>query len=244
MYPSIKQTEHRPWDLPSEPWQWRQCWYDLAFFHYRIEAETLRGLLPAGLEIDSFDGSAWISVVPFMMEDVMRGKFPSVYPLRKFPELNLRTYVKRDGKSGVFFFSLDAACLPLVTGARLLFGLPYHQATMRYESSDEHRYFTSNRWVGDVTFEAEFQEKGEAFLAEKDSFEHWVTERYCLYSAKKNGKLCRLEVHHKQWPLQQVEFDIRNNDTFKAAGLTVDESTVIGHFSKGVEVVTYKPEWL
>ena len=86
----------------------RQSWHDLLFMHWRVPADVLRPLIPPGLEVDTFDGSAWIAVVPFRMSDVAPRFVPAVPGLSAFPELNVRTYVARDGKPGVWFFSLDA----------------------------------------------------------------------------------------------------------------------------------------
>ena len=94
---SLSQIDHRPWSLPNENWAWRQSWYDLAFIHVRVPLESIRDKIPAELEIDTFDGSAWVGIVPFNMVDVMKRGVPSIYPFGHFLELNLRTFVTHEG---------------------------------------------------------------------------------------------------------------------------------------------------
>ena len=239
MHPSFEQIDHRPWPLPDEKWQWRQSWYDLCFIHYRIDLSELRSLIPKDLEIQEFEGSAWISIVPFRMFDVSRGKLPSIYPMRSFPELNLRTYVSYQGKPGVWFFSLDADCWPIVWGGQKIFGLPYHKAKMRLTREANEIHFTSQR--NSVKFEANYEAVGEPFQAQPASFEHWIAERYCLYSLAPRG-LTRVEVHHKAWPLYSAKVAIKRNDLFSAMNLKVTDESPRINVSPGVDVVSYKPQ--
>src|SRR5262245_39187164 len=109
MHPSLKFVEHRPWKLPTRPWVMAQDWEDLLFAHWPVPVEVLRGLVPGGLELDTFERQAWIGIVPFRMSGVRLRAMPAVPRLSAFPELNVRTYVKAGGKAGVWFFSLDAA---------------------------------------------------------------------------------------------------------------------------------------
>ena len=242
-HPSLACVDHRPWPLPEGRWQWRQQWLDLGFIHYRVAVATLRPLVPSGLEIDTFDGTAWVSVVPFTMADLMIGNLPAIPPLRRFPELNLRTYVCAGGKPGVWFFSLDAACLPVVLGGRHLFGIPYHSAAMGREVDAAGMVFHSRRRSDGTAFMARFHSRGPVYSSERGSVEEWLTERYCLY-AENRGKIRRLEVHHEKWPLQCADFDIARSDLLERAGIEALDSPPIFHFSPGVSVVTFTPEFL
>ncbi len=105
----LRQTEHRPWPLPSGPWVMAQSWRELLFAHWRIPVEALRPLVPAELELETWDGSAWLGVVPFLMAGVRPRGVPALPRLSAFPEINVRTYVKVESKPGVWFLSLDAA---------------------------------------------------------------------------------------------------------------------------------------
>ncbi len=107
MTPLLQQA-HRPWPIPKRRWIWRQSWCDLLFAHWPIEASQIRRLVPEPLQIDEFDGTSWIGIVPFRMEGVMRRPFPDMPWISAFPELNLRLYVHHQGKPGVWFLSLDA----------------------------------------------------------------------------------------------------------------------------------------
>src|SRR5690348_5636242 len=109
MHPSLKVVEHRRWDLPQGPWAMAQNWEDLLFAHWPVPMEAMRALVPRGLNLDTFEGQAWIGIVPFRMSGVRLRGLPPMPGLSAFPELNVRTYVKSGGKPGVWFFSLDAA---------------------------------------------------------------------------------------------------------------------------------------
>src|SRR5258707_172519 len=122
------QRAHRPWPVPAHPWVMHMRWRDLLFAHWRVDERVLRPLIPANLEIDSFDGHCYVGAVPFLMENVRPRLTPPLPRLHHFPELNLRTYVVADGKPGVWFFSLDAGQKLAVRVARKFFHLPYFDA--------------------------------------------------------------------------------------------------------------------
>lgn len=242
MHASFLHLDHRPWPPPNREWAWRQSWLDLAFVHYRVTTGSIRPLIPPELTVQEFDGSAWVGLIPFRMAGVMRRGLPDFPGFSTFPELNLRTYVQLDGKPGVWFFSLDAASWPIVVGGRGLYGLPYHHAKMTLiEREDGWRQFTSYRRGSDVRFEAGYRPVGKTIWAKTGSFEHWATERYCLYAGRK-GQLLRVEVHHAPWPLQPAEVEIRSNGILEAAGIEPLENDAFCHFSSGVHVVSYPPE--
>ena len=237
---SLDQVDHRPWALPSGPWTWRQSWLDLAFIHYRVDPALLRPRVPAKLQVEVFDGSAWVSVVPFRMSDIAPGRMPSVWPLRNFPELNVRTYVTDGVKPGVWFFSLDADCLPIVLGGRLLYGLPYHASRMSLMGRQGTFVFRSLRNAGRIRFDAEYQGEGDVYVAAPGTLEHWLTERYCLYS-RLGDRVRRLEVHHKPWPLCRGRISIAASDVLPAAKIQVFDEPPLCHVSSGVEVISYAP---
>src|SRR5258707_3933853 len=129
----LDRTDHRPWPPPDGPWVMAQSWHDLLFAHWRMDAAVLRAQIPRALEIDTFEGQAWIAVVPFRMSGVRPRLAPAIPGLSAFPELNVRTYVTAEGKPGVWFFSLDAANAIAVAAARATFHLPYFLARMSCE---------------------------------------------------------------------------------------------------------------
>lgn len=245
MHRSLLQTEHRPWPLPASLWRWRQSWLDLAFIHYRAPAEVLRRGLPDGLKLQEFDGSAWLGLVPFRMSGVSPRRVPDVPFFHTFPELNLRTYVERDGKAGVWFFSLDATSLPVVLGGKYVYGLPYHRASMRHEWRDGWCHFQSiRRGRHPAVFEADYRPVGEVLQTRPGTFAHWASERYCLYSHSIRRGLERVEVHHPPWPLQAAEVRLKTCTLPAAAGLPVPDGEMVCHFSTGVSTVSYGVEKL
>ena len=236
MHPSLTQTDHRPWPLPGAAWVWRQSWVDLCFIHYRVTRSQIAPLLPAGLELDTYDGQVWIGVVPFRMEDVSRRGLPAVLGLGDFPELNIRTYVTCGGKPGVWFFSLDAGNSLAVWGGRRFFDLPYHRAAFSIRRRGDEFDYSAVR--GDRRFAATFS-AGQFAPSTAGSFEHWATERYCLYAVDGARRLHRVEVHHPKWPLQEACVDIRENSRTDVPLVAMHRSVL---FSKRVDVVAWPKE--
>ena len=125
VHPALIQTDHRPWAMPERRWSMQQQWANLAFLHWEISPAVLQETLPADLEVDTYDGRAWLGVVPFDMKGVTPRHVPRFKPLTDFPEINVRTYVIKDGKPGVWFYSLDVTSPLPVSVARRFFLLPY-----------------------------------------------------------------------------------------------------------------------
>lgn len=239
----LKQTEHRPWPIPQKPWIMTQTWQQLLFAHYAVTPELIAPFIPEGLELDTFDGQAWISVVPFTMGFRMRYSPFEV----KFDELNVRTYVIRDGKAGVFFFSLDASDLFTVIGARLTFSLPYHLAKMKLEKTAEQISFFSQRQgypTGKYQFEATYQPVSSVYHANPNTLDYWLAERYCLYSVARNGALYRGEIHHYPWSLQRAEANIRVSTLFQDERQSLAGETSLYHYSEHLDIVIWAPEKL
>ncbi len=236
-HPAFEQTDHRPWPLPTSRWKWRQQWNDLAFIHWEVDAQWLRSVIPPDLDLDLHDGKAWIGIVPFTMEGVTRRGFPAPRFMCDFPELNVRTYVTKDDKPGVWFFSLDITNRFAVWVARTFFHLPYFSAEMEVsEEGDGIRYRSSR---DGTLFDATYI-PGEARAFESGSFEIWATERYCLYSKSNSGVLYRGEVHHKQWSLQLAKFEIRSNSLLEGIPVGAMHPSIL--FSKSIDVVVYDLE--
>lgn len=233
-HPSFEQTDHRPWPLPVENWHWRQTWKDLAFMHWEADVDELRSRIPDVLDIDLFDGKAWIGIVPFDMKGVTLRGFPAPSLLCDFPEINVRTYVTHEGKSGVWFFSLDVPNPFAVYTARKLFHLPYYRADIQIDIQGDSYTYSHKR--GQKTFDATYRPTGRK-EHHKDSFETWSTERYCLYSSNRAGEVCRSEVHHKKWPLESADIEIRKNTLVD--GLTLGKQHPSALFSKSIDVVVY-----
>lgn len=238
----LEHTVHRPWPLPRQPWVMHMRWCDLLFAHWPVPPAWLRPHVPAGLELQSFEGSAWIGVVPFRMENVRPRLVPPVPGWSAFPELNVRTYVSAGGKPGVWFFSLEAAQPLAVRLARSFFHLPYMDARMQVGYQDDWvRYVSTRTHQGEP--EAEFQGRyrplGPVYRSHPGTLEHWLTERYCLYSADARGQIWRGEIHHPPWPLQAAEAELEANRMTQPIGFELPLEVPLLHFAQRLDVVAW-----
>ena len=238
----ITDVSHRPWPLPSGPWFMTQSWHDLLFAHWPVDARALQEKLPAGLPLDTFNGEAWVGVVPFRMTNVAPRGVRAMPFVSSFLELNVRTYVRAHGKPGVYFFSLDANSALAVAAARKLFHLPYFVAAMNVEEQRGQFVYTSTRQTGTSgvgEFAATYGPVGYAVTPEPGSLEHFLTERYCLYTVDSASRLRRLEIHHPPWPLQTAEATIAVNTMAEAAGIWLPPVAPLLHFAKRQDVVAW-----
>jgi uncharacterized protein len=248
MHAALAKTDHRPWPLPRGPWVMRQTWCDLLFAHWPVPARSLRGLVPAGIEIDEREGTSWVGVVPFRMEGVTARGLPDVPGLSAFPELNLRLYVRVDDKPGVWFISLDATSWLTVWGARRFFHLPYFHADMEAREEGGRVVYRSVRGSGTdgggarVEFRGSYGPTSDVFESRPGSLEHFLTERYCLYAQASDGAILRAEIHHRPWPLQAASADIAENTIGDAQGIALPGPPALLHFSRRLDVVNWWPQ--
>ena len=218
-----------------------QSWHDLLFAHWRVDERLLRPLIPSAFDLDRFDGTAWLGIVPFTMRHVAPRGVPALPWLSAFPELNVRTYVSpRDGKRGVFFFSLDAARLLAVLTARAMFRLPYFAAAMRATRQGTAVHYRSRRRAGDAAFEATYEPAGETFVPARGSLEFFLTERYCLYHLDRLGRPSRLDIHHAPWQLQPARGEIVRNTMTAALGVPLRGAPIL-HFAQRQDAVAWLP---
>jgi len=244
---NLELVAHRPWPLPAGPWIMAQVWHDLLFAHWPVEQATLRKHIPPKLEIDTYEGQAWLGVVPFRMSGVRLHGTPPVPWLSAFPELNVRTYVVADGKPGVWFFSLDAANKIAVAIARAWFHLPYFRAHMSCEERNgwiEYKSGRAHRGAPCGVLFGRYRPTGPVFCPERGSLEHFLTERYCLYASDGNGQLLRGEIHHGPWALQTAEAELTSNTMPEADGIYLPPAKPLLHFSRRQDVVVWQPRRL
>jgi uncharacterized protein YqjF (DUF2071 family) len=220
----------------------RMSWHDLLFAHWPVPAELLRPHVPAALPLDTFDGAAWIGVVPFRMTGVTGRWLPPIPGFSSFPESNVRTYVNCQGKPGVWFFALDAASSLAVWGARTFFELPYFRADMQVTAAAGRIAYSTRRRSDGGTLRAEYWPTGEVFQARPGSLDHWLTERYCLYAAIGDGRLRRLDIHHLPWPLQPAAATIAENSVARVAGVPLPDREPVLHFAGRLDMVGWLPE--
>jgi uncharacterized protein len=213
-------------------------WDELTFVHWRYDPEVVQRLLPPGLTVETFDGDAWVGLVPFLMQVTWPGRGPAPW-LSRFPETNLRTYATAaDGTTGVYFLSLDAARLAAVATARTLYGLPYFWSTMRVDhvgsviSYRSWRRGPGRRGAGtDVVVDI-----GASFeLDELDSLDHWLTARWRLF-VERPPAMIGMDAQHPPWPLYRAELRHLDESLTAAAGLPAPQGRPLVHWSPGVEV--------
>jgi uncharacterized protein YqjF (DUF2071 family) len=219
-----------------------QTWEHLLFAHWPVSHGVLRPLVPSGLELETFEGSAWVGVTPFRVSGLRLRGFPPAPRLSTFLELNVRTYVSRDGRPGIWFFSLDAASRLAVQAARRLYRLPYHLATMRAEPRGDWIHYESARRDGGTrpfVFSGDYRARGTPRTAPPGSREHFLAERYCLYAFHR-GRLHRADIHHPPWPLQAAEARIELN-TMARDPIELTGKPLL-HFSARQDVVIWPLE--
>ncbi len=225
----------------------KQNWHDLLFAHWEVPIEQVRRLVPASLDLDLLHGKAYVAVAPFHMSGIRARMLPALPGLSRFPELNVRTYVRYRDIAGVYFFSLDAANRAAVWSARAAYGLPYFHAEMATSNAGEGIEYRSRRKQTGGHSTAEFRGRywpiAEPKRREKDSLEYFLTERYCLYAVRR-GRLFRAAIHHLPWPLQDAEAEIEINTMAPAAGIELPAGKPLLHFSRFLEVLIWGPEHL
>jgi uncharacterized protein len=214
-----------------------QTWDALLFAHYRVPVSALRELVPEGLEVQEHSGSGWLGVTPFAVTGLRARGLPPLPLVSSFLELNVRTYVSRDDKPGIWFFSLDASSGAAVLAARNLYRLPYFRARIRMQRASGITFECARD--AQTEFSGTYGASGPVAPVEPGSLEHFLSERYCMY-AEHEGELFRAEIHHRPWPLQPAEAEIATN-TMAPAGIDVDEEPLL-HYSRRQDVVIWALE--
>jgi uncharacterized protein YqjF (DUF2071 family) len=258
MSPVTDHERARMRERPTERPVMRQIWRHLGFLHWPIAVDAIARVLPPGLEVDTFDGVAYVGLVPFTIPLTRAAGWPHAPLAPAFHELNLRTYVHRGGRGpGVWFFSLDAASRLAVAGARLAYHLPYFYAAIAMdvtgggegagrasgadgETEIDYRSRRRSKLV-DARFACRYRPAGEVAAAEAGSLEFFLAERYLLY-AWTGRKLRSARVFHRPYPLQPaVVADLRQT-LISAAGLAVaPEAPPLVHYAREVDVKIYRP---
>jgi len=243
-------TSHRPRPLPSGRWVMTQRWNDLLFAHWPVSAASIAALLPEGLTVDTFFGSAWLGIVPFWLDRIKIRGIPRILGALGFPDLNLRTYVRDQdtGTPGVYCFSLDASNLLAVAVARTFYHLPYYWSEMRLEprADREFSFYSRRRFSSrPVVFKARYRGLGPTRkLAESRSgtLEYFLTERYCLYTLNHAGQPIRANIHHVPSPLEEAEAVIECNDLPSAIGLELPNQEPVLHYSRRLAIYVWPTE--
>jgi len=214
-----------------------QSWNQISFLHWRYPPAEVQRLLPAGLEVETFDGSAWVGMTPFLLENLRAPVVPALPWLSRFPETNVRTYVQGpDGRVGIWFFSLDTPRLPAVLAARATYFLPYNWGDLELRRDGQRiRYRGRRHWPNggagyEVTVELG-EPLGDADLGELD---HYLTARWVLFT-RYGPVLASASAEHPPWPLRRARALRVRQSVVSAAGLPAPRGAPLVHFSEGVD---------
>jgi uncharacterized protein YqjF (DUF2071 family) len=215
-------------------------WDELTFLHWPYRPDEVQPLLPPGLEVEPFDGRAWVGLVPFFLRVGLPHGIGPVPWVSTFAETNVRTYVRNtvDGTSGIWFFSLDAARLGAVLVARATYRLPYFWSRLRLVvDGDVRRYDCRRRWPGPRGASSHVRvEVGDRFVPDElTPLDHFLTARWSLYSAPVAG-LRRAAASHDPWPLHRAEATLVDDGLITAAGLPPPTGPPVVHHSPSVTV--------
>lgn len=234
----INSNSHRPWKIPVGKWEYYQEWNNALFLHWSFPYEAIRELVPKELQLDSFEGKYYISLVAFTMQKIYpKNLFPLKF-ISDFHEINIRTYVDNNDKKGVYFLNIEAEKALSSFIARELSGLPYEKSEI-HRSVDTYTSINSNK-----NFSLDIEYKTGNLLTHKSKLDLWLTERYCLYLDKKNH-IYRYEIHHKEWDIRQVEFSRLDINYKLTSSIDLKKKTPDAfHFSEGVKVISWKKEKL
>ncbi len=234
------ESEHQQWESSEPPKQIRwpvmlQQWKLLTFLHWRYDPSVIRPLLPPGMHLDTFDGSAWIGLVPFLLIN-LRLPFAPAFPwISRFPETNVRTYVRGpDGRPGVWFFTLEAERLIAVMGARMFYRLPYRWARMSVTEQGSRIDYRSDRKPPFGKAKTRITvEPGERI--QSDPFDNFLTARFRLYTSI-GKQIAFADVEHPSWPLQRARVLHLDQNLIQNSGVirAVGEPAV--HFSRSLDV--------
>ena len=234
---------HRPMQTIEEPWIMAQRWEHLLFVHWRVDAEMLRPHVPPGLEIEIFDGSAWLSLVPMRMADVTFRGMPVHIGPDNFPEMNLRTYVNRGDRPGIFFFSLDTDSDVNIWVARNVFHLPYFKAELTMEDGTFPITFSSRRLepaMPHAEVRVRYQPAGPGYRPEPDSLDSFLGERYAMYATGPDGALVRGDIDHEDWILQHAEAEFEINTMPQAAGIPLLDAPPVLRYAEAIDVTAWR----
>lgn len=220
-----------------------QVWEDLLFLHWPIEESLIRPLIPEELEIDTFEGKAWIGITPFRLTGLRLISLPPIPGFSEFHEINVRTYVHHAGKPGIWFFSLDASKVLPVIGARVFFGLPYFSSGIDFLREDRGFAFDMRRNVlSEPHFRAAWTQGQRLRAPDTESLAFFLVERYALFTASAGG-LMMTRVYHHPWILDEVTSLSCESTLIKAAGLPEPAGEPLAHFSNSaLTVQVWAPE--
>lgn len=227
----LQTVGHRPWELPEGNWSYYQEWNEVIFLHWKVDIRHLREHLPKELEIDLFEGDAWVSIVAFTMEKIRPRNVPSFSPISNFHELNIRTYVRYRRKPGVYFLSIEGGTKLSCQVAKKMSDLPYRYSTIKRNKTG---YTSENIGFNDylnLSFQIEKP------IIQKSILDKWLTERYVLYQETRKF-INEFEIHHEEWPIHRIVL-IKEEIEYPRFNRLLNTDPVKRHYSPGVKVIAW-----
>jgi uncharacterized protein len=194
----LAHTAHREYPMPEEQWKYYQEWHNTVFFHWKVPYTLIKKYLPPALEPDTFDNTAWVSLVAFEVKKMRMRNLPVLPYISNFHEINVRTYVIKDGIRGIYMFSIETDKFIEVLISRAFIGLPYEKAIIKRTGDHLFSYNPEKNNCLNIVLEYT------SIAIEKSALDLWLTERYFLYQFS-NTALYRYDIHHKEWPLKRLE---------------------------------------
>ena len=235
---------HIPFSMPKRRWSLRQNWINLTFMHWKVDPQNIIKYIPEDLELDLFEGRAYVGTIPFIMENVRPHYSPYLPGISTFPEFNIRTYVKKNGKPGVLFLTLDAQSHVTCKFANWAYGLPYAYSKSKVKKTEKNGYYWhSKRKSNGIELRGKSFATGGLRYAEKDTIEEFLFERYCLYVSHK-GETKIAHTQHLPWHFQdgRAEIEINTLTDFYDLGIENSLRADFVHVTKGVKVKTWSLE--
>lgn len=232
----LRENKHRNSPMPEGPWVMTQKWEDLLFLNFPVPIDTLRAHIPSGLELDTYEGRSWLTVIPFRITDMRMRLLPPFPYIRKFLELNVRTYVKKDGIPGIYFFSLDASKLLPVLGARIT-TLPYYYAKMNMKKEgDWFHYYSKRRSLDHPVFKGKYRAVSKDFYPQSGTLNYWLTERYYLWTNVKNI-LFSGGIHHQPWKIAEADARLEQEEYPPFLSNTNNEEEMLFLYASSMRVL-------
>lgn len=226
----LAQGKHRPWPMPARAWSFYQEWNKVVFMHWKLPPEVLIPFVPSGLEMDMFEGDAWVSVVVFDMNNIRPKNLPPLSVVSDFHEVNVRTYVKKDGKAGVYFLSIEGSKALSCFLARTISGLPYRPALMHRRGNSFQLESQAKKNLIDIDYNTGHE------VCEKTLLDIWLTERYALFQDV-GDEIKSFDIHHVEWPIENIKIE-KLELTYPHFPFITNAPDLV-HYSPGVAVLAW-----
>ncbi|MCX7546528.1 DUF2071 domain-containing protein [Xanthomarina sp. F1114] len=227
----LKQTRHRTFDVPSRSWKFYQEWNNAIFLHWKVEPETVKSLLPDGIELDIANGKTWVSLVAFNMNHIGIRSLPRLPHISDFHEINIRLYIICNGKPSVYFLNMEGSKRSSCKVLKAMSKFPYQYSKMK---RTDYSFESKSKDYKD-SFYIEYRIQNEPVI--KDDTDVWLTERYAVFQDYKS-QIIEYDVHHVEWPMQAIIIKKLEIDYPKFNHIIHTKPDKV-HYSKGVQVLTW-----